>query len=310
MDYLKLQMNKIQSDFINYELNNYNSLGNLDDQYINSISKYASKQFELLDQTEKVKYYYENFFVKDSSIVDYCNKIIKVPNQGMILTQLRFKGLDIIYPFIEIVFSNFKIDENNIRLVYSLIIDNYKSIKIEWIRFFSTSIHFSKEINNVDKLLYAKYYIGVFDIKSQQSYIYIEKPKDNDDFYEEYLKEYNSVNKDLAQPLKFEYIKELILDNLFFLIKYNTDVIGTIAIDKKYVNSIIGYEIIDEIIYEKFRGKSFAKFAQNLLINDVILRKSNVLILGTIHPDNIPSIKTAESNGRICLGKWIFYKNN
>lgn len=303
-------MNEVLLEFVNYESNIFNTLGNLSSKYINSVKEYVLEQNDLVVENDKIRFYYENFFLSNSLISDYCNKIIKLSNNNSIMTQLRFKGLDLKKPFIEILFTNFEINNNNIEEICSYISKNYNTVPNTCLRFFNKSNIVNLERNcPIDKFLYANYYTSPLPTYINSKRVYLEIPTDVTSFYNEYLYEYNTVNKEFTTPLSIEMLQKLIIKKSFFLIKKGNNVIGSIAANEKYVGSIMGYEIVDEIIYQKYRGNSFAKEAQNLLINKLISDKSEALVLGTIHPGNIASIKTAESNNRIRLGAWHFISN-
>lgn len=303
-------MNEVLLEFVNYESNTFNSLGNLNTEYIDSVKEYVLEQNDLIVENDKIRFYYENFFLSNSLISDYCNKIIKLSNNNSIMTQLRFKGLDLKKPFIEILFTNFEVNNNNIEEICLCVSKNYNTVPNTCLRFFNKSNIVNLERNcQIDKVLYANYYTSPLPAYINSKMVHLEIPTDVTSFYDEYLHEYNAVNKEFATPLSIEMLQKLIIKESFFLIKNGNNIIGSIAANEKYVGSIMGYEIVDEIIYQKYRGNSFASEAQNLLINKLISNKLEVLILGTIHPNNIASIKTAESNNRIRLGAWHFISN-
>ncbi|MGG7806097.1 GNAT family protein [Klebsiella aerogenes] len=78
--------------------------------------------------------------------------------------------------------------------------------------------------------------------------------------------------------------------------------VGLIICEKGGVAFLSGHRISEEIILPAFRGRSLASRAQRLLCNH--LQRSSrepCLMTGTIIPENLPSIKTAEKAGRTCI---------
>ncbi|QJN11325.1 hypothetical protein HJX10_13015 [Klebsiella pneumoniae] len=68
-----------------------------------------------------------------------------------------------------------------------------------------------------------------------------------------------------------------------------------------------GYRITDKVILPAFRGRSLSARAQRLLYRLLTHSDSELsMYMGTIIPQNIPSMKTAERAGRTCILSYQF----
>lgn len=82
---------------------------------------------------------------------------------------------------------------------------------------------------------------------------------------------------------------------------------GFILCEKSTLAFLNGYCIREEVIAPAFQGRSLASQAQRLLYHDFLQRsRQPVLLAGTILPENIPSIRTAEKAGRVRLLTYQF----
>ncbi|WKX25677.1 GNAT family N-acetyltransferase [Tatumella ptyseos] len=98
----------------------------------------------------------------------------------------------------------------------------------------------------------------------------------------------------------------IIKDNTY-IINHMGNQVGLIVCEKRELVFFEGFFILEEVILPSFRGSSLASRAQHLLQNQLYqLFGKDCLIAGTILPENLPSIRTAEKVGRICVLKYEF----
>ena len=82
---------------------------------------------------------------------------------------------------------------------------------------------------------------------------------------------------------------------------------GIIAANNGSNNFLSGFYIEEEFLLEQFRGKHLASAVQRHLIEN-LPSDNNAMLSGTIHYENIPSLKTAMSVGRKPIGMDVFAK--
>ncbi|HBW8579936.1 TPA: hypothetical protein MFM61_003110, partial [Klebsiella pneumoniae] len=89
---------------------------------------------------------------------------------------------------------------------------------------------------------------------------------------------------------------------------YENDVrAGLLICQKGNIAFLRGYRITDKVILPAFRGRSLSARAQRLLYRLLTHSDSELsMYMGTIIPENIPSMKTAERAGRTCILSYQF----
>ncbi|HEE1233103.1 TPA: hypothetical protein R6486_005361, partial [Klebsiella pneumoniae] len=89
---------------------------------------------------------------------------------------------------------------------------------------------------------------------------------------------------------------------------YENDVrAGLLICQKGNLAFLRGYRITDKVILPAFRGRSLSARAQRLLYRLLTHSDSELsMYMGTIIPENIPSMKTAERAGRTCILSYQF----
>jgi len=92
---------------------------------------------------------------------------------------------------------------------------------------------------------------------------------------------------------------------LLFEINIDGKWAGIIGANNGYDNFLKGYYIVEEFLIENFRGKQFASAVQRHLINKLPFN-SNEMLFGTIHYENIPSLRTAMRVDRRPIGMYAF----
>lgn len=126
-------------------------------------------------------------------------------------------------------------------------------------------------------------------------------------FYPQYLEAYRSFHAERPGLIKFvrvETPRDLasfadggVLAEIFVDGRWG----GLIAAMPDFVVGMHGYRIVEEIFAAEFRGQRLARALQWRLA-EMLPRAGGELLLGTIHPTNVWSVRTATGMGRVDVG--------
>ena len=223
------------------------------------------------------------------------------------LTGPRYRGGDINRPFIDVVASSAYIDDSVLKAVSR----EWADLKPQHIRQLTPGKNTARGM--ADQLIYAsclfnqpKYYDDALTLK----------PAASADFewcrhalLEGYKHSWSTIpalsgslcsvdNEDLGNH---------IFEGHAYIVQEQGVRVGLIICEKENVAFLRGYRISEEVILPAFRGRSLASRAQRLLRNHFYnFSREDCLIAGTILPENLPSIKTAENAGRTCVLRYEF----
>ena len=106
--------------------------------------------------------------------------------------------------------------------------------------------------------------------------------------------------QDLAKEMQ-----ELADKGLLFEAYRKNDFIGIIAADRQRSWFLDGYVVIEELLFQQFPTQKLASAMQRHLIEQLD-GDLDQMLYGTIHFDNISSLKTAYRCGRKYCGMYIF----
>lgn len=246
-----------------------------------------------------------NFFNLDkTSPEDYSEKILKLDERNFILAGIRFRGLDVKKPFIGVQISNSIVNESLIYQISELVKKEFAifsplAVQLKLPSNYPISMPNMKidrhtVVGSIENLLA----IELNQIKDE----IVLKPLHNTNFYDNYLKEYELFHQ--ASP-EFKFVvraeslddfQEAIKENLLFEIVINGKMGGIIAGSATDYYGVNAAYIVEEILYDPFRGKGFGAYIQKAFTKKLKGRFS--LLWGTISDLNYPSLKTALKNGR------------
>jgi len=278
----------------------------------NSIRTKLMDDYAYLYDDEAAGEYMSNIKYENTHIEDYYAHFIDLDYNRAVISSIYFrKERGNFFPFIQIFHKNF--DFSSIRKnELEKIISWYGAFNPEFIRFYEHDLRESMTIH--DYKITGESIVAAGHIATIKHHT---KPDDygdisleivhNMDFYENYSREYDDFLKENGHMRNFlnkesyETMKRLVEINFVYKIIIDGETAGIFAVDKtieKYFNSFL---VVEEVIYKKFRGRGFAPAAQRKII-DIIIAGSQEMIFGTIHPQNLASLKTALKNDRVLLG--------
>ncbi len=224
-------------------------------------------------------------------------------NDSFLLAGIRFQGVDVTQPYISVL-GNFKnIDTVSFNKIAEIIRKEFKIFKPH-----SFHMNFPEGIAVPVKHKIDRYTVmgNIQDVVNLQLAITPDLvelvPLKEINFYEDYVSEYGKLY-DKAPHLKNEVKVESLeslnnagKEDLLFEILVNGQRAGVIA---GYTEDYFGKKevcILEEILFEAYRGKGFGVYLQKAFANKMLNRFE--LMLGHISHLNPSSLKIALKNGR------------
>ena len=244
------------------------------------------------------------FNLKGTTPDDYKERILELSDNKFLLAGIRFLGLDITKPFVSVQ-TNFKdLNENIVSEIFDLVWKNFSMFKPQSIHLtLPSDFKISIPTMQIDRYTV----VGVVDDIIEKELTSISDSIElvaltNLEFYDEYIKEYEIFHKRnpaLSSVVKAESIddfKEAIQDELLYKIIINGSTAGLIAGLARDYYGLKGVNILEEILFDTFKGKGFGAYIQKAFT--LKLKNRYFVLWGTISDLNLPSLKTALKNGR------------
>ncbi|WP_312838151.1 GNAT family N-acetyltransferase [Pantoea piersonii] len=229
-------------------------------------------------------------------------------NGKYFLTGPRYKAGDISRPFIDIVASDSVVDNP----VLDVISKAWARIKPEYIRVLVPGCHTPAGI--ADQLIYSTPLDFVSAPQDERALSLIRAvPADfawcKYSLIEAYEHAWSAI-PGLAGSLCATESGELqqhILNGDTWILFEQGKRVGLIICEKADTAFLPGFRISEEIILPAFRGRSLASRAQRMLCRYLFQNSQPTSLLsGTISPQNLPSVKSAEKAGRTCILSYQF----
>ncbi len=254
---------------------------------------------------------------ENCSADDYKYQILNLDQDRKIMVSLRFKGLDIAYPFIEILHYNFVPDfSRDLDIIRKTIRTRYKVFSPKLIRIFATPDILSTFPESEDVCCDFRFVAALIeDIQSLERPANYGKislnPAKDLKIYSRYLELYDQLyreNPNLIHIIysesreNFEKVRNAgTLFNIYIDDKW-AGIVGVTKNSEKYLH---GYEMFDIIVAKSFRRKGFSHAIQRQLI-DILDSDHQETIFGQINPLQLEILNTALKVGGKDLGGWYF----
>jgi len=259
-------------------------------------------------EPESAKGFYGLCPVAGATSEDYMIRHIEVAPGFELLAGIRFRGLDMERPFVAILHrtKNFE-SEDELRMTMRIIAAEFAVFAPKAVLFYRSSedTSFPLPAEHVDKriLMGAMSDIAavppVADISIVKATVL--------DFYERYASEYAVVTERNADFLRTETaelesdMEECIRDHFTYKIFIAGEFAGVFIAAKQTFLGASGYYVIENLLFEKFRGKGFGPSVQGVVAREFAKLGGKVLF-GSIYPSNLPSYKGALGSHRIDIG--------
>lgn len=280
-------------DFSSFEIVNPN---------LDKITLSMFNGFLELSEIKNIQKWFETVNIPNTKVEDFKERIIETKS-GKVLIGIRFLGMDISKPFVD-VWASFPIEKE---------LENIVAIcKQEFEVFTPKHIRFWVNPNSKFGKAFQKYICQSYLVGDIQKIVSSPKPINyenidletvtNLNIYDWYTKIHQEFHKDFpdlksyVMPNSKEIMEDSIKQNLCYLIKYKGEKIGLIAAEKDDYFGVSSMYMNEIIISKAFKGKKLATAAQRKLIE---LNKDDFkYIWGSIDQKNIPSTKNALRVGR------------
>lgn len=247
---------------------------------------------------------YDDFKLEGVTPEDFCERVIPIDEKLYILAGIRFHTMNINHPFISIYINTSSLTNDLIKQISIIVKKEFEVFK---------PLFFQLTIPGDINLPQANYQIDTYRIAGKIDDIIkmelIQNPQELQlvpletmDFYEQYVHEYNLFHSkfpQLKKTVKVESLKSLnyaAKKNLLFKFLVDGTTAGLIAgIEDDYWGQS-GVHVLDELLFDQFKGKGFGVYIQKEFTK--LLKGRYEVLWGTINNANIPSQKTALKNGR------------
>lgn len=246
-----------------------------------------------------------NFFkINGATSDDFKERIIEIDSNHFLMAGIRFRGLNINKPFIEVI-PNYTPSADSLPQWAELIKKEFSIFKPQCFQFSMPSEHQYPDltidrhtvVGNVKELLKV-------NLPTSTCKITLEEFENTDftDFYDSYLNEYTLFHKaaphliDEVKPESLEDLSQALQDKLLYKIIIDGVHAGIIAGSFSEYYGLKSVYIIEEILYNSFRGKGMGAYIQKAYLEKV--QNKCDYLWGTISDMNQSSLKTALKNGR------------
>lgn len=242
--------------------------------------------------------------VESAAVKDYLNKLITLPDKNQLIASIRFDRLDTAFPFVEIDQLTFDaIDYDPTQLLHS-INPVFAVFKPEYVRFFSAQ-------DSQTLMCDTRFVVGLLDDilqhpPEQAERVRVERVH-NLRQYERYSRAYDAFHvqmphlKEAVPKETRESMLSYIDSGGVFDAYVDGDWLGTVIVDPYDESLWRGFMVADEIISPEFKGQGLGAAMQYQALKMLDYDDYNVIV-GTIHPQNMPSLKTAKRLRRVDIG--------
>lgn len=248
-----------------------------------------------MDETTKKRHNFFNILGAKSN--DYREKIIELDNRAQAIVGIRFFGLDNNKPFLSVK-TNFQINNSKEQQeLFKNLAEYFSVFSPKQIQVFSPIPPTSSAITQI--LMMG----NTSNVPKLETDIFLKQVKKNEDYYSWYSQQYDLFHKnrpDLKEIVTMnskDLMDESKENGLLYIAYKKSEKIGLIAGEKADFLGKKCLYINDILVGNDFKKQGYGKIIQNNFIH--IMKNQCELIFGTIHPQNIPSLKTSISNGRI-----------
>ena len=286
------------------------------DKLAENYGHYVEKQMNWLSDADFAKSFCHSCAALKKEPRAFLNRLIELDGNRQFIAGIRFLGMDLNKPFVDVL-PNFAIErKSTLRKIRAKVISVFTDFAPRALRLFvnnEADLPMWQKLGASVDLYYVASSFGDLRHKgppSSSAQVSVERAQ-HLDFYEEYLTIFERFHRQKSElaihvtPESRDDLRECMDDGGLFFIKVKDQWAGVLAVQKAREYGFSGYLIREEILKEEYRGKRLAPKALELLIR-ALVAEDNDLLFGTIHPLNIPSLKTARAVGREVTSAFVF----
>lgn len=298
---MKLTSNDVQA-FAQAEFNTFD----LSDFSLNEVVAIKELRDEImtewdeLNSNEVMKSRHDYFQIPKTSISDYSERLLDLGEEKKVIYGIRHMGGNRDVPFIQLK-SNFTIkDSKEAFQIYQCLKDELKVFKPLFLSFWS-SIKMDVDFIGSTYLVTTARKTKELPSWSSEKSLKFQKVTDDSyyDWYKNGYEKFHYKNPELEKKVTLNSIDSMNdsrEQGLLYKVYIEGEKIGLISGER---TSLLGHQGIyfhEIFIDEKWRGKGLAKAIQRKFLT--LNAQDDDFIWGTIDDSNLPSYKTALSNGR------------
>jgi hypothetical protein len=246
--------------------------------------------------------------VAGTSINDYMIRHVEIEPGFDILAGIRFRGLDLDRPFVAILHRTRSFaDVSELRTTMNCLQKVFSVFAPKAVLFYHSSQNDTLILQqeDVDKRILMGSIADIAAIPVMNG-LSITKALELD-FYDRYKDEYAIVSKLTPDYLRTETaereedMERYVKDDLTYKIFIGEEFAGVFIVSESTFLGASGYYVIENLLFEKFRGKKLADAVQSLVAKE-LLAKGGKVLFGSIYPSNLPSYRAALRSHRVDIG--------
>ncbi|MBT7611033.1 MAG: hypothetical protein HN576_14825 [Bacteriovoracaceae bacterium] len=269
-------------------------------------------EFDDLNSEDTKKTRLEHFKIEGANLDDYSERLLCLDEDRKILYGIRHMGGNKEIPFVQLT-PNFSIDSKSEAL------EVYKSIKSELGVFNPLYLNFWTK-DEVDADFLGSTYMVSTSQKFKELRPWFDESGlefediSSDSYYDWYKRGYDEFHADFPELEKkvtvnsADSMRESLEQGLLKFVNIDGEKIGLIAAEQSELLGHDGIYFLEIYIKRKWKGKRLAKAIQRKFVEK--FTEGHEFIWGTIDFSNLPSYKTAFSNGRRPIRYECFVKLN
>lgn len=279
-------------DLSNIELDTNLALKELGDEIVSEWNELNS--IEVMESRSK---YFE---VPNTKSRDYAEKLLELSGDKKVIYGIRHMGGSKELPFINLK-PNFRISNSEEALkIYEKVKDEFMSFSPLYLSFWSP---IKMEVDFIGSTYLVAKSIDIKKMHAWEDEASVElKRIEDDSYYDWYKSGYEKFHKERPDLKKkvvvnsLDSMRDSVEQGLMYEVYFDDEKIGLIAGESSPLLGHSGVYFHEIFISKKWKGKGLAKAIQRKFIE--MGTKDDDFIWGTVDSHNLPSYKTALSNGR------------
>jgi hypothetical protein len=246
--------------------------------------------------------------VSNASAADYMIRHLEIAPGFDILAGIRFRGLDLNRPFVAILHRTRSFaSDDELRLATDRLRETFGTFAPKAILFYQSSHDktLALPVEDIDKRILMG---SIPEIATIASAPELSIAKANElDFYDRYKDEYDIISMRSPDYLRTETaerkedMERYVKNDLTYKIFIGGEFAGVFIVMKSTFLGADGYYVIENLLFEQFRGRKLADAVQSAVAKELLVLKGKVLF-GSIYPTNLPSYRAALRSHRVDIG--------
>lgn len=286
-----------------------------------------SEDIERLTSDELAQLFYIHAPIAGVDAAAYKSQILELADGNQVLCGIRFRGLDIERPFVNVAATTKGLTVSQIRLIIDEISQAFIAFRPQYIQFCIpshltitpadfTDAHWDYRIlaGPITQLVEQ---LPLTLSADSQSNCEIQRAKTLD-FYPQYVQDYHNLldqhpaYTEMTEVKSIEDMSEWLAQGLIYLLRVDDALAGVMVLERDNSLGMTGFYINENLVFENYRGLGLGKWLQQAVIqtlNTCPNCQPTDMLFGTIHHDNVAAIKTAKSVGRQDIGGYLWVKS-